>query len=115
MGEFTTSISSQDLMRRIGAPAAPVVFDVRRAQAYGRADDMIPGTAWRDPAAVETWSRQLPAGAAVIVYCVHGHEVSQGVAAALRRLGHRAVYLTDGIEGYRAAGGALVACPDRAG
>ena len=114
MGEPTTSISLQDLSLLIGSPACPAVFDVRRREVFETATDMIPSAAWRDPAGVEAWGRVIPAGAEVIVYCVHGHEVSQGVAAALRRLGRRAVYLEGGIEGYRAAGGVPVARPDRA-
>jgi hypothetical protein len=54
---------------------------------------MIRGALRRDPAAVEDWRRALPSGAHVVVYCVHGHEVSQSVAKALG-----ARYLEGGIE-----------------
>jgi hypothetical protein len=42
---------------------------------------------------VDTWKHTLPRGSDVVVYCVHGHEVSQGVAKALG-----ARYLEGGIE-----------------
>lgn len=41
---------------------------------------------------------------AVVVYCVHGHEVSQGVCATLRAIGVDAAYLEGGVEGWRLAG-----------
>ena len=44
----------------------------------------------------------LPAAAQVVVYCVHGHEVSQSAAKALG-----ARYLEGGIEAWREAGGEL--------
>jgi hypothetical protein len=40
----------------------------------------------------------------VVVHCVHGHEVSQSVATALRAAGVDAVYLQDGIAGWTAKG-----------
>ena len=71
----------------------PIVIDVRKTPAFLAAPDMIRGALRRDPAAVETWRRTLPSAAPVVVYCVHGHEVSQGVAKALG-----ARYLEGGIE-----------------
>jgi Fe-Mn family superoxide dismutase len=38
------------------------------------------------------------------VYCVHGHEVSQSVALALRAHGLDARFVAGGIEACRAAG-----------
>jgi hypothetical protein len=43
-----------------------------------------------------------------VVYCVHGHQVSQSAAALLRSLGVRARYLEGGIEAYRESGGPVV-------
>ena len=45
----------------------------------------------------------------MVVYCVHGHNVSQGAAAALRARGVYARVLAGGIEGWRDAGGVLMA------
>src|SRR5262249_29594093 len=41
------------------------------------------------------------------VYCVHGHEVSQGAAAALNDAGISTRYLEGGLEGWKAAAGSL--------
>jgi rhodanese-related sulfurtransferase len=40
----------------------------------------------------------------VVVYCAYGHEISQGLTAALRALGVDARHLDEGIAGWRAAG-----------
>jgi rhodanese-related sulfurtransferase len=73
----------------------PLVVDVRKGPAFLEASDMIRGALRRDPADVENWRGGLPAGRELIVYCVHGHEVSQGVAKVLG-----ARYLEGGIEGW---------------
>jgi hypothetical protein len=39
-----------------------------------------------------------------VAYCVHGHEVSQNVASALRQLGVQAAYLEGGIAGWKDQG-----------
>lgn len=89
----------------------PLVIDVRREPAFESAADMLQGALRRDPAAVASWAGELPAAAQVVVYCVHGHEVSQHAAQALRQLGISARFLDHGLEGWRSAGGALMAKP----
>lgn len=69
---------------------------------------MISGALRRDPEAVAAWAAELPRAESVVVYCVHGHEVSQGIARALAERGIAAQYLEGGIEeGWKARGGAL--------
>ncbi|MDH1255377.1 MAG: hypothetical protein L0H10_14925 [Comamonas sp.] len=53
------------------------------------------------------WSREFDASKPVLVYCVHGHEVSQSVALALRARNWDARFVTGGIEACRAAGAAF--------
>ena len=67
----------------VGVP----LLDVRRATTYATASLRIGGAHWRDPAAVATWAGELTPGAPVVVYCVHGHEVSRSVALQLRAAG----------------------------
>jgi Fe-Mn family superoxide dismutase len=65
---------------------------------------MIAGALRRDPAHVAAWAKELPSASSVVVYCVHRHEISQGVALALRGAGISARHLVDGIEeGWRPA------------
>lgn len=96
------AIAVADLRRWIDSSTPPLVIDVRRRARYLAASDRLNGALRRDPDAVEDWQSQLPAGADAVVYCVHGHEVSQAVA---RRLGVR--FLAGGIEAWRAEGGPL--------
>ena len=90
------------LRQAIGSDRPPLVIDVRRNERFREASDVIHGALRRDPERVEEWARTLPASAAVVVYCVHGHEVSQGVAKSLG-----AKYLEGGIEAWRETGGEL--------
>ena len=59
---------------------------------------MIRGALRRDPFRVTDWGTTLPPASSVVVYCVHGHEVSQDAALALRGAGIHASYLEGGIE-----------------
>jgi rhodanese-related sulfurtransferase len=99
----TLAISVPDLRRAIAGSHPPIVIDVRRPAAFRDSQGMISGALRRDPEQVHTWLRSLPRAAAVVVYCVHGHEVSQGAAAALSQAGIAARYLDGGIEAWKAA------------
>jgi Fe-Mn family superoxide dismutase len=107
-----TSLSPETLMSLLKTPRPPVVVDVRKRPACEAAPAMLPGAVWRDPHAVEQWAAKLPPDCSVVVYCVHGHEVSRGVRDALRRRGVMAGIIEGGIEGWRAAGGPVVAAPE---
>jgi superoxide dismutase, Fe-Mn family len=102
-------IDAQALRQALASAQPPLLLDVRRAPAFAQADTMLVGAAWRDPAELQRWAQSLAAGQALVVYCVHGHEVSQGCAASLAALGHHARFLAGGIEGWKAGGGPLAA------
>jgi len=102
------AISSSELLSAIREGRPPLIIDVRRRPAFRAATDTIAGALWRDPERVAVWGGELPRASRVLVYCAHGHEVSQGVAKALGERGIAAQYLQGGIEeGWKAAGGAL--------
>jgi rhodanese-related sulfurtransferase len=94
-------ISPNDLYRHLGTAKAPLLIDVRRAPAFDADDQRIIGAARRLPDDLASWSNALPKGRAVVAYCVHGHEVSQGVAGALRHAGFQAAYLEGGIAAWK--------------
>ena len=100
------STSAASLRQSLASSKPPLVIDVRKGAAFLGAPDLIRGALRRDPLRVAEWGKCLPGDADVVVYCVHGHEVSQGVAKALG-----ARYLEGGIEAWRAAGGDLCAKP----
>lgn len=102
-----SSISSSELRAAIAGGKPPIVIDVRRRTAFQEADSMISGALRREPDQVRAWAKSLPKAGAVVVYCVHGHEVSQGAATALSEAGIAARYLDGGVEGWKAEQGAL--------
>ena len=108
MSDSYNSIFPDELRRLIGRPDCPPVIDVRRRAVFDAADSLIPGARWCDYAEAGRWAQHLPPGADIIVYCVHGHNVSQAAIADLRRLGFRARALAGGIEAYAEDGGLLL-------
>jgi Fe-Mn family superoxide dismutase len=82
--------------------AGALLLDVRRAGVYAQARSVIPGARWHDPASVDAWAHELPAGRDVIVYCVYGHEVGRATALRLRAAGVNARYLSGGIDAWQA-------------
>jgi rhodanese-related sulfurtransferase len=102
------SITASELKSALAGAAPPLVIDVRRRPAFSAAQDMIAGAFWRDPEQVAAWAPHIPKAGGVVVYCVHGHEVSQNVAKTLNQAGIAAQYLEGGIEeGWKSAGGAV--------
>jgi rhodanese-related sulfurtransferase len=96
-------ISSSELYARLGTAASPLVLDVRHHDA-SKTDGLIIGAIHRSSADVAHWSKELTSDRPVVVYCVHGHDVSQGVAATLRQGGIEASYLAGGMDGWKQAG-----------
>ena len=85
------------------------LLDVRRAQKRHAEGDEIAGGRWLDPASWLDWKDEFEAASQpVVLYCAHGHEISQGLTAALRAMGADARHLAGGIEAWRAAGHAAV-------
>jgi rhodanese-related sulfurtransferase len=99
-GSKPTPISAQLLYSSIGTAVAPVVIDVRRGAAFADDDRMIVGAIRRNPDELQAWRQDLPPGHAVVVYCVHGQEMSQGAASVLNAAGVHARYLEHGIAGW---------------
>lgn len=100
------AISAASLLLSLASARPPLVIDVRKGPTFLGAPDLIRGALRRDPLRVADWGKALPRETDVVVYCVHGHEVSQGAAKALG-----ASYLEGGIEAWRKAGGELFGKP----
>jgi rhodanese-related sulfurtransferase len=96
------SITPAALRQSLASSQPPLVIDVRRDERFRESPYLVKGALRRDPAQIEQWKKTLPAAASVVVYCVHGHEVSQNAAKALG-----AKYLEGGIEAWRNGGGSL--------
>src|SRR3546814_11582502 len=102
-------ITVNALAGEIAAGRFPYLVDVRREETYAAAADVIRGARRRRPDRIAVWAQDIPAATPVIVYCVHGHEVSQQACAALRPRGLDAPYPI-GITSWRARVGQRVMC-----
>ena len=100
------SISLEQLKRALASARPPLVVDVRRRPIFDAAGETIAGAIYRDPEEVQQWADTLPAADAVVVYCAHGHQVSQNVAKALTDRGIVARFLEGGIADWQVSGGA---------
>jgi len=103
------AVSAVELQHRLPvfppADFPPItLIDVRRQDAFARDPVVIPGALRRLPEALAEWVADVEPWRPVVVYCVHGHDVSQNAAAALRDRGIGARHLDGGIEGWRALG-----------
>lgn len=107
MGEFFIEI--EDLVGRVGMAAMPAVIDVRRRPVYEADGTVLPTARWCDHAEVDRWSAEFDPTVPVVLYCVHGHQVSQAPAAILRTRGYDVRVLVGGIEAWREAGAPLLA------
>jgi rhodanese-related sulfurtransferase len=81
------------------------VLDLRRRPAFEADPRLVPGAVWRDPEQITNWAAGLNRERPIVVYCVHGHEVSHGAVDRLRALGFQAALLEGGIEAWKASGG----------
>ena len=100
MDEGRFSISADDLYQRLGSAAAPIVIDARGAPAFDADERMVVGAIRCNPEELAAWRHGRTDCRPVVVYCVHGLEVSQGVAETLRGLGIDARYLAGGIGAW---------------
>ena len=96
--------SPAKLFEQLQSEVPPLVVDVRKNEAFLASTYLLPSALRRDPEQVEQWMLTLPAAQTVLVSCVHGHEVSQNTAMALRLHGINAKFLEGGIEDWREQG-----------
>ena len=101
-------ISPQELLASIGTERFPVVVDVRRESVFRNSGRRIAGSVWRDHMKTAEWLPEMPAGRRIVVYCAHGHNVSELAVARLTAAGADAAVLEGGIDAYEQAGGVLV-------
>ena len=85
---------------------ARTIIDVRKPRARHESGLSMPGATWCHPFAAEAWAPSFK-GHSVVVFCVHGHEVSKSVSGYLRDEGVDAVFLEGGFERWREEGQAV--------
>lgn len=100
-------ISPTQLMRLIGTPDAPLIFDVRLLEDFALAPRLIPTSIQRPHetflSVPDAW-----AGRSAVVSCQRGRKLSEGVAALLRSQSIRAEVLDGGFAAWAEAGLPLV-------
>lgn len=101
-------ILPQDLVHAVGAGQCPLIVDVRRAKAFAAAPVRIAGALWRDHMKSDEWLPRLPPHRMIVVYCTHGHNVSEIAAARLAAACADVLMLENGLDGWLAAGGITV-------
>lgn len=80
-----------------------IVVDVRKVAARRNSGLQIPRSIYRHPFDAYNWAREFK-GKSIVVYCAHGHEVSQAVAGFLRDEGVGVVYLEGGFGAWSELG-----------
>lgn len=85
------------------------LIDVRRKTDLDASSEQLPDAAWHDPEQLASWADTLPKERDIVLYCVRGGSVSNSVVDALQARGLNARFIEGGIEGWKAAGGEVVA------
>jgi rhodanese-related sulfurtransferase len=95
------SFSPHDLALQIGTAQAPVLLDVRRDAAFDASPKMLKSATRCAPQNISAWANTHLAwrDRKIVVYCVYGHQVSQGAAEQLREHGFNAFFLAGGFMG----------------
>lgn len=85
------------------------LIDVRRANDRDASAEQLPDACWHDPEKLSDWADHLPKDKKIVLYCVRGGSVSNSVVDVLQARGLNARFIEGGIEGWKAAGGTVVA------
>jgi rhodanese-related sulfurtransferase len=107
MSNSLNKISADDLAVLVGTPLCPPIVDVRREAVFKQDNSLIASAIWREHIRARDWARDY-ASAPPVVYCAHGHNVSELAAALLRQEGVPARILAGGLAAYIAAGGPTI-------
>ncbi len=102
-GSDTISVGGLDSL--LQKKAKVKVIDVRLPKDFQADPGLIPSATWQDPNQVESWAKTLSKDTPIVVYCVHGHHISQQVAERLLSLGYPARKLAGGIHAWKEAKG----------
>lgn len=108
MPEFTLPhVDAATALARAEQGAA-VLVDVRKRQAAVQSGEALRGAIAQDPFALGHEHPLTAERRPLIVFCVHGHEVSQFACALLRMYGRDVHYVEGGFDALKAAGAGVV-------
>ncbi len=104
------SISPAALAATVGTRAAPLLVDVRKAEAFAESDYLLPGAIRWDYVSGAPKPAELAQATRAVAYCVKGAEVGINGAGLLasENANINAAYLEGGLRDWQAAGLPLV-------
>jgi rhodanese-related sulfurtransferase len=111
MDTVSKSISPATLAPAVGSRAAPLLIDVRKAEAFAESEFFLPGSIRWDYNAGAPMPPELTGAKRAVAYCVKGAEVGINGAALLAKANVESAYLEGGLRDWQAAG--LVAVKKR--
>lgn len=100
-----STVTPEQLLRWLREGRRLQLLDVRKQHDFDADPRLLPQARWQDPGQVAEWCAQLSKTTPIVVYCVHGHAVSNGVVDSLRARGFDACLIEGGIEAWKEAGG----------
>jgi rhodanese-related sulfurtransferase len=104
MDTATQSISPSELAATVGTGSAPLVIDVRKAEAFAESEYFLPGSIRWDYHAGTAMPPEVSRAKRAVAYCVKGAEVGINGAALLAKENLESRYLQGGLRDWREAG-----------
>ena len=99
------SITPEEVQDMLNAGQRVQIIDTRPRHSSTRSHDIVEGAVWRDPDRVEDWMDSLSKDEPVVTFCVYGFHVGCTSAAALRKAGFDARYMSGGHYAWKAIKG----------
>jgi Fe-Mn family superoxide dismutase len=84
-----------------------VQFIDTRPRHYSTREDAVDGAVWHDPERLEEWIDTLSKDEPVVTFCVYGFHIGCQTAAAMRKAGFDARYMSGGYYGWKAVKGPM--------
>ncbi len=99
------SVTPEEVRTMLAGGQPVQVIDTRPRHYTAKAQDIIDGAVWRDPERVDEWIGTLSRDRPVVTFCVYGFHIGCQSAAALRKAGFDARYMSGGHYAWKAIGG----------
>ncbi len=80
------------------------ILDARLQRDFEDSEYTLPNSVWKDPLKIDQWIDTIPKDQKVVIYCVHGRNISESVTERLVSEGIDASFIESGIEGIRELG-----------
>jgi Fe-Mn family superoxide dismutase len=99
------SITVEDVQAMLKAGTSLQIIDTRPKHYSTKAQDIMAGAVWRDPERLDEWIGELSKSEPVVTFCVYGFHIGCQTAAALRKAGFDARYMSGGHFAWKAIKG----------